>query len=230
MPRIFRAIGDEFNHRFNYKSAASGNEFVGFQANGAVVLRDRRGTLKAEIPDISTKSETMGDDPLAIYKPSGAKSIDAAKAMGNFTGWTFAAVNAIASEVANIQFRLYKINGGDQEEQNDHPLLTLLEGVNETMTGIELKYVTMAHLELTGNCYWLLDAVKNGTDQPRAIYLLNPGRVRVKLNKANFPFTIDHYEFTIDARIFHIRERRLRSPHPANEGLRRVPVDRLHHV
>ena len=36
--------------------------------------------------------------------------------MGNFTGWTFAAVNAIASEVANIQFRLYQIKGDDQEE------------------------------------------------------------------------------------------------------------------
>ena len=31
------------------------------------------------------------------------------------------------------------------------------------MTGIELKYVTMAHLELTGNSYWLLDGVKNDT-------------------------------------------------------------------
>ena len=27
------------------------------------------------------------------------------------------------------------------------------------MTGIELKYVMVAHLELTGNCYWLLDGV-----------------------------------------------------------------------
>jgi hypothetical protein len=57
----------------------------------------------------------MGDDPLAIYKPTGAKSVDAAKAMGNFTGWTFAAVNAIASEVANIQLRLYKVTGDDHE-------------------------------------------------------------------------------------------------------------------
>jgi hypothetical protein len=30
MPRIFRAIGDELNQRFNRKSAASANEFVGF--------------------------------------------------------------------------------------------------------------------------------------------------------------------------------------------------------
>jgi Phage portal protein len=153
MPRIFRAIGDELSQRFSLKNTAPVNELVGFQGNGAVVLRDRRGTLEAEIPDISAKSETMGDDPLAIYKPAGAKPVDAAKAMANFTGWTYAAVNAIASEVANIQFRLYKINGDDQEEQDDHPLLTLLEGVNETMTGIELKYVTMAHLELTGDCY-----------------------------------------------------------------------------
>ncbi|HEX3495583.1 MAG TPA: hypothetical protein VHT02_00150 [Methylocella sp.] len=92
----------------------------------------------------------MGDDPLAIYKPTGAKHVDAAKAMGNFTGWAYAASNAIASEVANIQWRLYEVNGNDHEEQEDHPLLTLLEGVNESMTGIEPKYVTASHLELIG--------------------------------------------------------------------------------
>jgi len=168
MPRFFRAIGDEFNHRFSRKDNASANEFVGFQANGAVVVRDRRGTLKAEIPNVSEKSETLGSDPLAIYKPTGSKTVDAAKAMGNFTGWTFAAVNAIAREVANIQFRLYQVKGDDQEEVDpDHELLTLLDGVNEHMTGPELKYVTMAHLELAGNFYWLLDGVKNDTDKAK---------------------------------------------------------------
>jgi hypothetical protein len=101
MPRFLRALGDGFNHRFSQKDIGSSNEFVGFQGNGAVVLRDRRGTRKAEIPDASTKSETLGDDPLAIYNPSGGKHVDAAKAMGNFTGLTVAAVNAVASEVAN---------------------------------------------------------------------------------------------------------------------------------
>jgi hypothetical protein len=84
MPRIFRAIGDEFNHRFSRKDADSVNEFVGFQPNGAVVIRDRRGTLKAEIPNVGRKSETLGNDPLAIYKPSGAKQVDAAKSDGEF--------------------------------------------------------------------------------------------------------------------------------------------------
>jgi hypothetical protein len=77
-------------------------------------LRDRRSTGKAEIPDIDLKS---GSDPLAIYKPTGAKSVDASTAMGNFTGWTFAAVNAIASEVSNIQLRLHQIKGDDHEVQ-----------------------------------------------------------------------------------------------------------------
>src|SRR5579863_2398067 len=72
------------------------NRYEGFTSNGAVVLRDRRGTRKAEIPDTSAKSQTLSSDPLAIYKPDGAKSIDPGRAMANFNGWVYAAVNAIA--------------------------------------------------------------------------------------------------------------------------------------
>jgi hypothetical protein len=124
MPNFLREAVDLFRR----KDTVPVNTFEGFQSNGAIVPRDRRGTLKAEIPGISEKSETLGNDPLAIYKPSGAKQVDAAKAMANFTGWTLAVVDAIASEVANIQLRLCS------------------NGVNEHMTGPELKYVTMAHL------------------------------------------------------------------------------------
>ena len=183
------------------KSAEGGGErkFDGFTSEGGIKVTDSRGRSKI---DISEKSETLGDDPLAIYKPTGAKHVDAAKALGNFTGWQFAATNAIASEISNIQWRLYQIKGKNHEEVQDHPLLTLLEGVNEIMTGTELKYTTACHLELTGNCYWLLDGVKTDMDKPKAIHPLNPGRVRVKLNKTKFPYTIDHYEFTIDGKIF----------------------------
>ena len=198
MPAFFKRI---FNGSTT-KDTVPVNRYEGFNDRGEVILRDRRGTRKAEIPDVDLKSETLGSDPLAIYKPTGAKTVDAAKAMGNFNGWTFAAVNAIASEVANVQLRLYQVTGDDHEEQPDHPLLELLEGVNEHMTGIELKYVTMAHLELTGNCYWFLDGVKSDTDQPRAIYPLNPGRVRVQLDKSSFPYHISHYEFTLDGKIY----------------------------
>jgi hypothetical protein len=52
----------------NQKDTLPVNRYEGFTANGAIVLRDRRGTSKAEIPDIDLKSETLGSDPLAIYK------------------------------------------------------------------------------------------------------------------------------------------------------------------
>jgi hypothetical protein len=112
MPRFLRTIADVIER----KDTVPVNSYEGFQGNGAVVLRDRRGTAKAEIPDVDLKASFGGDDPLAIYKPTGAKHVDAAKAMGSFTGWTYAAVNAIAREVSNIQWRLYQVNGEDHEE------------------------------------------------------------------------------------------------------------------
>ncbi len=170
---ISPSIGKEFNERFNRKDTLSVNIYGGFNSRGEVIVRDRRGTLKAELPNTDERSLTLGNDPLAICKPSGAKTIDAAKAVGNFTNRTYAAVNAIASEVANIQLRHCKVTGDDQEEVGpDHELLTLLDGV------------------------------KNDSVKPRAIYPLNPGRVRVKLNKATFPYKLSHYEITIDGHTY----------------------------
>jgi hypothetical protein len=221
MPRFLSSIFTRTANPNSHETAPL-NRYEGFNANGAIVLRDRRGTLKGEIPDVDLKSGGMGDDPLAIYKPTGAKHVDAAKAMAAFNGWTYAAVNAIASEVANIQLRLYQITGDAHEEQQDHPLLNLLDGVNESMTGIELKYTMMAHLELTGNCFWLLDGVTDDKTPPRAIYPLNSGRVRVKLNKESFPYKLSHYEFTIDGRVYrwccHRSSRRSSATLPASCG------------
>ena len=118
MPRFIKSIFGA-----SEKDTVPVNQYEGFQSNSAVVMRDRRGTRKAEIPEADTKGFNGGDDPLAIYKPSGAKHVDPSKAMDNFTGWTFAAVNAIASEIANIQWRLYQVKGDDHEEQEDHPIL-----------------------------------------------------------------------------------------------------------
>jgi hypothetical protein len=84
---FLRAIGDEFKNRLRQKDTASVNTFEGFQGNGAIVLRDRRGTAKAEIPEVAEKGYG-GGDPLAIYKPTGAKSVSPQKAMASFNGIT----------------------------------------------------------------------------------------------------------------------------------------------
>ena len=38
-----------------------------------------------------------------------------------------------------------------------------MDGVNPDMIGSELKYLTSSHLDLVGNCYWLLTD-KSGKD------------------------------------------------------------------
>jgi hypothetical protein len=75
MPGIFRAIRDEIKSRESQKDTLFTKEFAGFQSNGAVVLRNRRSTLKAEIPNLSEKAETLGNGPLTIYKPLGSKRV-----------------------------------------------------------------------------------------------------------------------------------------------------------
>jgi hypothetical protein len=64
MPRFFSRILD----RVSAEDTTPVNTFTGITADGRVLLRDRRGTRKAEIPNVETKSETLSTDPLAIYK------------------------------------------------------------------------------------------------------------------------------------------------------------------
>jgi hypothetical protein len=53
--------------------------------------------------------------------------------VANFSGWTYAAVNAIASKVANIQFSLYASKARSTRSETTE-LLTLLDAVNGSMT------------------------------------------------------------------------------------------------
>jgi hypothetical protein len=64
MPRLFTAINKFLGA--DQKDTLPVNHYRGFKENGAIVLRDRRGTRKAEVPDVDLKAETLSDDPLAI--------------------------------------------------------------------------------------------------------------------------------------------------------------------
>ena len=62
MPRFFNRILD----RVSAKETAPLYTFEGITSDGRVVMRDLRGTRKAVVPDINTKSLTLTADPLAI--------------------------------------------------------------------------------------------------------------------------------------------------------------------
>ncbi|MCP6719734.1 MAG: phage portal protein [Patescibacteria group bacterium] len=159
---------------------------------------------------ISTSSSLGGSDPFAIWR--GSKKISVEKAMGVYSGWVYTAVRAIAEEIGRIPFHLFQIKkDGSIEELFDHDLLNLLFAPNPHHTGYELKYNTLAHLELGGNSYWLLDGVKNDTDQPRNIYWLSPKYMTVE--KGEIPEIVKGYTYRIGSKttkyqpheILHIR-------------------------
>jgi HK97 family phage portal protein len=165
-----------------------------------------------------------GGNQFVIERPGGGHHIDPEKALANNRGYVYAAVNAKAREVQNIDFRLFEVNGEDHQEKTNHDLLDLLDSVNPDMIGSELKYLTSSHLDLVGNCYWLLtdtkgNPVKDDLAKPEAIYLLDPSKIHPVIDKSNFPFRITGYKMKLESRnivfdpacIIHFR-----SPDPMN--------------
>lgn len=152
------------------------------------------------------------------------KRCSAEKAMELVQGWSFACIKAIAEEIASSQLRVYKMGkDGKREELQDHPLLDLLNAVNDTMTGYELRYLAGFNLETVGNSYWLLDGVKNSSDEPVAIYLLDPRKIKVirdskKNTIAGYIYTGDPAE-TVTYQTYQILH--LKYPNPADliEGI-----------
>src|SRR5438552_7037969 len=92
---------------------------------------------------------------------------DQVEQLRNYQSWVYAAVNAIAQDVARQKPFLFRNTGQADHEQvllpQTHPLVRLLENPNPWMTPWELWYLTAVYLELTGNCYWYAAPQKRGT-------------------------------------------------------------------
>ena len=72
----------------------------------------------------------------------------------------------------------------DVAEVSDHPMLDLLNYVNEMIGYYELFETTEIDMELTGNAYWWV--VPGPLGLPAEILVLPPQLVRIKLNAQNF--------------------------------------------
>lgn len=117
-----------------------------------------------------------GADAFALWRST--KKVPITRAMDVYSNWTYACIRAIAEELADARFRLFEIKSdGTHQEIFDHPILDLIEGVNNYQTGYEIRYLLASHLEMAGNAYWLLEGGENG-NQPTAIYPLNPRNIK----------------------------------------------------
>lgn len=98
-----------------------------------------------------------------------------------YRGWVFACTQAISTEVANIEIKLFRKTSDGPEEVFDHELLDLLNAVNPRMTRHELIENTQSYLELEGNAFWFLARDKMG--KIRQIWPLRPDRVTFTQDK-----------------------------------------------
>lgn len=76
----------------------------------------------------------------------------------------------------------------DFEELEEHPLIDLLQKVNEQENSFELKELTSIMLDLTGDAYWFVESDKFGI--PNKIFLLRSQFTRIVPDQDKF---IDHY-------------------------------------
>ena len=119
--------------------------------------------------------------PLSVYRPVFGdvpppwKSSDYLKSA---EGWVYAAVSAIANEVATIDLHLYQKKGDEMKEIFEHDLLTLLYKVNNFTTKFDHFASTQQYLELAGEAPWLLE--RNKAKEIVAVYLLRPDKLEIK--------------------------------------------------
>ena len=111
--------------------------------------------------------------------------------------WVYVAINKIATNVSQARLKLLKYDAeGTDEEVLDHEGLLLLARPSKYFTGKQLIEVTIAHLKLTGNAYWLM--VKEGS-KIKSIFPLNPKNITLVWS-ADYTEVVK-YKFTVGARV-----------------------------
>ena len=66
----------------------------------------------------------------------------------------FAVVNRIAQSVAASEWKLYRKDGGELTEIDDHPAIDLWHSVNEFTTREDFLESSQQHMELVGEMWW----------------------------------------------------------------------------
>ena len=100
-----------------------------------------------------------------------------------FRSLVFACINVRAREVANAgrlgKFRVMREVDHEtfEDVQLDHPLVALMRSPNPYLSRWFLWYLTVTHLDLTGNAYWWIATDSLGV--PRALWPIPPHHVRL---------------------------------------------------
>lgn len=140
--------------------------------------------------DIGAAFLDLSDKGLSNYKTVSGRLIK------SYNGWVYANVSVLAEEVSKMEFELYKtvMKDGEMEmEQIDsHPLLDLLDRFNPFTTTSQAMYLTEAHLELTGDSFYLLEGQGANISN---MFILQPDRMEVVPGDDNDQYSITAYKY-----------------------------------
>ncbi len=146
--------------------------------NWPTALRTVFSALRNKASSAATGANIRSIFALPYGPPAGWWRDDATEQLRNYQSWVYAAVNAIAQEVARQRPQVYLNTGQAEHEQlplaHSHPLCRLLANPNPWLTAWELWYLTIVSLELTGNCFWYAAPLRSGEET-----LATPGELWV---------------------------------------------------
>jgi HK97 family phage portal protein len=98
-------------------------------------------------------------------------------------GWLHAVVSFIGRSVAEVEWRLNRIEDGEIDEiTKPHPIMTLLNEPNPFMSGHDLFELTQIYEDLAGEGYWHLDSEKGKPE----LWIFPPNRMKVSLNSKEY--------------------------------------------
>ena len=121
---------------------------------------------------------------------------DPAEQMKHFKHWIYAAINARATAVAQAKLRIYiEMPNGERKEITEREsgagkLVKLLQRPNLHQTWYQFLYKNQAYLDLTGDCYMLMD--QNTLLRPTALWTLDPSAVAIHASReGNLTYVVD---------------------------------------
>jgi len=100
--------------------------------------------------------------------------------------YVFACVSKIATKVASVEWKLFKIvnSRGNKKEMMVHPLLDLIYKPNKFQTKTEFLEMTMINWECTGEAFWY--KVRNDSGDVVELWNLRPDYVSIVSDPAKF--------------------------------------------
>ena len=142
-------------------------------------------TSKAGRVPMVPSAQTFNTGPIAAFGAGGTAGAQL-EALGG-TGWLFATVTRITQSVAAVEWQLYAGRGEDRVLlPEDHPAMQLWRRPNQFSTSADFRETFEQHIELTGECYWLVARDAQGLGIPMELWALRPDRVRPIISAQNY--------------------------------------------